>query len=788
MAKHFEQGAVLKFADGHQHLYEVLRKHPQVRPVNLESVSKLGKHASSEEFIRSFWQWFGIFAAREATAKLPDPPGPDHVLNHLRVLIATEKGERRTFQLFERCRALSRSNLPSELAQGLAACGVLLVSEDAGLGGSACPATSPDAIARAVLAAIRMQEQGLKKAFDPSAAKPEAWRSVASQLATSQLPEALDAARSLPAFRIWGRSDPSLPCQKKMFPCGASKALRDVLREVRLDILDEEDMMLVELLHRMGVKDMPVQNLAEEALRQSSDVKLIAQLVKEDLGQALEGKGVLPSTSGKLAPKECLLWDKELEFDVPRRMSKEAGAFFEGLEGKLIQLGCRTELDQRDVLDLAEQIQTSKDLVLAKKLLKRLESHPRMNEICSSPDLRCIQWLPASTKNKQEELLAPTQVWQPGARALVGLVKPLVTADASGRLLDALGVQGECHVTDAILHQQLAAMVEAKAEADMVSPIYKRLQTIPPLEKWVWTKSGFQPLDRISKDVAVENLSPCLHRLREEWHALPVFERANQKLTPELVFKCLDVTLDTSLGVAAHAVHQVRVSAVNLLTKHRAFDGSEPDLADLASKCGSNLRMITRSGNLLPVENTFFHDMKWQSESCPEGMEEIHGDVSQSACARFGVLNLSQIVASECNSGEGDWLEVTGQHEPLTRRLKNILKDYPWQSLVKEMLQNAEDAGASKFKVLIDRRPRKSESLLTPQMSALQGPCIWFYNDAVFEEKDFQALVSLGQGSKATEKGKIGRHGLGFNAIFNITDLPSVLSGEPLGVCWEYSE
>ena len=36
--------------------------------------------------------------------------------------------------------------------------------------------------------------------------------------------------------------------------------------------------------------------------------------------------------------------------------------------------------------------------------------------------------------------------------------------------------------------------------------------------------------------------------------------------------------------------------------------------------------------------------------------------------------------------------------------------------------------------------------------------------------------------SQAMEKGKIGRHGLGFNSIFNITDLPSILSGESLGV------
>ena len=131
-------------------------------------------------------------------------------------------------------------------------------------------------------------------------------------------------------------------------------------------------------------------------------------------------------------------------------------------------------------------------------------------------------------------------------------------------------------------------------------------------------------------------------------------------------------------------------------------------------------------------------------------MEEVHEDISQSSCLRFGVRNLSEIVAAQCGCGEGDWLEVTGQQESLTTRLKGILKDYPWQSLVKEMLQNAEDAGASVFKILIDRRSRGEESLLTPEMAALQGPCLWFFNDAVFQDKDFQRLVSLGQGSKAS--------------------------------------
>ena len=571
--------------------------HPQVEILKAEILASLDVFPMTQATRRAFWEWYPRAVSKKQCPPLPDPPqSGDHVLDKLQVLELADSEE--SVYLSERKRSLQISVKGCEkLAKGLLACKVLLVQEYV-----TCPSMErPDAVVRA-LAHAQKSRSHLKLIEE----EIEPVRSVLEKLTQTELPEATEVASKLPVFRSWG-GGVGFPDKSLMPPL--TSALRIALQEVKLDALDEEDhASITSLLHRMNTPQLNPVEVAKQALQQSKKPVLLAELLRANLSEAFHDVEIFLSASGKLLkPTSCLLWDAEQDFPlIPQRLDAEVfQTHFEGLKQQLKMLGCRTELDQRDVLDLAEQIQTSKDLVLAKKLLKRLESHPHMNEICSSPDLRCIQWLPASTKNKQEELLAPTQVWQPRARALVDLVKPLVTADASGRLLDALGVQGECHVTDAILHQQLAAMVEAKAEAEMVSPIYKRLQTIPPLEKWVWTKSGFQPLDRISTDVEVEHLSPCLHRLREEWHALPVFERANQKLTPELVFKCLDMTLDTSLNVAAHAVHQVRVSAVNLLTKHRAFDGSEPDLADLASKCGSNLRMITRSGNLLPVENTF---------------------------------------------------------------------------------------------------------------------------------------------------------------------------------------
>jgi len=65
----------------------------------------------------------------------------------------------------------------------------------------------------------------------------------------------------------------------------------------------------------------------------------------------------------------------------------------------------------------------------------------------------------------------------------------------------------------------------------------------------------------------------------------------------------------------------------------------------------------------------------------------------------FGVRRLSQIASESTDGGDGqsEWLEAVGQSQPLIMCLQNVPKDYSWESLPKEFLQNADDAGATKF-------------------------------------------------------------------------------------------
>ncbi|KFV46810.1 Sacsin, partial [Gavia stellata] len=124
-----------------------------------------------------------------------------------------------------------------------------------------------------------------------------------------------------------------------------------------------------------------------------------------------------------------------------------------------------------------------------------------------------------------------------------------------------------------------------------------------------------------------------------------------------------------------------------------------------------------------------------------------------------------------------------GPSEPITLRLRNILREYGEEGdLFTEMVQNAEDAGATVCRFLLDlRRCRKAASgLLDPGMAACHGPALWAYNNALFTEDDLRNITRVGAATKEGQAGRIGRFGLGFSSVYRVTDVPAVLSGETL--------
>ncbi|KAJ8304232.1 hypothetical protein KUTeg_017815 [Tegillarca granosa] len=154
----------------------------------------------------------------------------------------------------------------------------------------------------------------------------------------------------------------------------------------------------------------------------------------------------------------------------------------------------------------------------------------------------------------------------------------------------------------------------------------------------------------------------------------------------------------------------------------------------------------------------------------------VHERLPMETAKRLGVKSLTDSLLSDTEAFEEDF----GQEEPLTRRISGLLDNYTdGFSVPKELVQNADDAGATKVRFLYDERENKDarSKLLHPNLSDFQGPALWAYNDKEFTKKDLWNIRKLNGATKEDDLSKIGKFGLGFCSVYNLTDLPCFVTG-----------
>lgn len=138
------------------------------------------------------------------------------------------------------------------------------------------------------------------------------------------------------------------------------------------------------------------------------------------------------------------------------------------------------------------------------------------------------------------------------------------------------------------------------------------------------------------------------------------------------------------------------------------------------------------------------------------------------------------------NPGIGD---RGGQHYDIVRAIQTFLGQMAEggiglaAAVIKELLQNADDAAASEVSVLLDERI--PPAILPEEYRPLLGPAILVRNNAPFrlpkdvrenESDDFTAIRDVASGHKRAQATAAGRFGIGFNSVYFLTDTPVLFS------------
>ncbi|OMO98695.1 Zinc finger, RING-type [Corchorus olitorius] len=434
-------------------------------------------------------------------------------------------------------------------------------------------------------------------------------------------------------------------------------------------------------------------------------------------------------------------------------------------------------------------------------------------------DLRMICWCPVLVSSPFQSIPWPVVTSKVAPPKLVRLQTDLWLVSASMRILDGecsstalsynlgwlsppggsaiaaqlleLGKNNEL-VKEHVLRQELALAMPriysilmnmiGSDEMDIVKAVLEGC-------RWIWVGDGFATSDEVVLDGPL-HLAPYIRVIPMD---LAVFKELFLELGIREFLKSSDYAdilsrMAARKGSSPLDAHEIR--AAILIVQH---------LSGVQFHEQVKIYLPDVSGRLLPASDLVYNDAPWllgsdDSDTLFTGpsaavlnarrtQKFVHGNISNEVAEKLGVCSLRRILLAESadsmNLSLSGAAEAFGQHEALTTRLKHILEMYAdGPGILFELVQNAEDAGASEVIFLLDKTQYGTSSILSPEMADWQGPALYCFNDSVFSPQDLYAISRIGQESKLEKPFAIGRFGLGFNCVYHFTDIPTFVSGE----------
>ena len=436
-------------------------------------------------------------------------------------------------------------------------------------------------------------------------------------------------------------------------------------------------------------------------------------------------------------------------------------------------------------------------------------------------DLRLICWCPVLVHAPFQALPWPVVSAMVAPPKLVRLQTDLWLVSASMRILDGecsstalsyclgwsfppggsliaaqlleLGKNNEI-VNDQVLRQELALAMPriysiltsliGSDEMDIVKAVLEGC-------RWIWVGDGFATADEVVLDGPL-HLAPYIRVIPID---LAVFKELFSELGIREFLKATDfgdILCRMAVKKGSSPLDAQELRAAILIVQHLA----EVPLHEQKVK----IYLPDISCRLFPAGDLVYNDAPWLLGAEDPGnlfnvtstvalnarktvQKFVHGNISNDVAEKLGVCSLRRILLAESadsmNLSLSGAAEAFGQHEALTTRLKHILEMYAdGPGILYELVQNAEDAGASEVIFLLDKTQYGTSSVLSPEMADWQGPALYCFNDSVFTAQDLYAISRIGQESKLEKPFAIGRFGLGFNCVYHFTDVPTFVSGE----------
>ena len=492
----------------------------------------------------------------------------------------------------------------------------------------------------------------------------------------------------------------------------------------------------------------------------------------------------------------------------------------------LEELGMKNErsVTAGDLFQSAKQVKKLPHLPTAKQkseaIFQYLSSHPqKLREPINGEQLgallRNIRWVsrlrqrtpnfPASLswwgadEEEERHFFKPAELKSHQLVNLLGTVMPVVHVQPSSAIANYFGWQVTPDVFNVVEHLRNVIASYCKEDKPfymvVVNEIYSFLkhancdavnQAFHQAEvfEWVWNGDGFSSPNQVLSSKPPIDLTPYMFPLPSEmlqhsnlFHRFGMREQSD----PDVLLQVLGMMKEkydsgNLLPGASDAKHDLQL-AVDIL--------NEVASKELSSELKEKVLLPTHYPGdfyvrLQPVERCMYCEREdWLKLEVDDGDKQyfyVHPNVPIVTAERLNVPSRTNRMLDPDELFTG---EEFGQEERLTTRLNRLLEDYTdGFAVLKELIQNADDAGATEVRFLYDERTNEDamSCLIDEGMKGCQGPALWVYNDATFKDEDFVNITKLNEATKLHDTEKIGRFGLGFNAVYNLTDVPMFVS------------